>query len=160
MAANDEREVLIQTLDTTVREGLGFFGRLADTPVRVGVWGPKEVLSHLLFYHQLAIEGMKSIRGGGAPYKMDAHVDQLNARAVAREAGRTIEELIADIQRAHRDLLEEGRLAPDLGAVAVVRWDDTTSTVRHRFTSYNDHWLGHVRDWTEAINELEGRTIE
>ena len=134
---DEERERLINTIDKSMEDGLALLEEIAtDSPeARVGDWSARDVLCHMVYYHEVAVEGWEAIRRGGPPYRFDVHVDELNARIIAREAGKTTQELIAEIRRLHVLYLNEARIAPDLDAVGVVRWDDSTSTIRQRLVS-------------------------
>src|SRR5206468_2025898 len=56
-------------------------------------WGPREVLCHLVWWHQATVEGMESVLSGGKPYRFYASIDEMNARAVGRLAGQDIAQL-------------------------------------------------------------------
>ena len=152
-ASNGERETLINTIDNTFKEGLPFFENVANEypDLKVGEWGAREVLCHVVFFHEVAVIGWEAIRRGGPPYTFNVVLDELNARAVARLEGVTVPQLAAEIRRLHALYLKEARLAPDLDAVGVVRWDDSTSTVRQRLVSNNRHFEDHIREWTELV---------
>ena len=163
---NGERERLISTFRTTVDEGLKFFGGLSGTSpdVKVDDWGIKEVLSHIIWWHQSAAEGFASIRRGGPPFTYD-HIEELrgrtlgmdegsavlNARAISTHAGKSVQELIDEIRRATEFFLEEARLAPDLDVPTQIRWEGSTSTIRRRLNTFNNHVQGHVDSFKEAM---------
>src|SRR5215510_15589747 len=91
MAASQPIEALIRALEQSVASGLTYFqGPGGHARIKVGVWGPREVLCHLVWWHQATVEGMESVAKGGAPYRIDASVDHMNARAVGRLAGRDL----------------------------------------------------------------------
>ena len=150
---DEERERLIHTLDKSVEEGLALFEEIASNSpeARVGDWGAREVLCHMVYYHEVAVEGWEAVRRGGPPYRFDVHVDELNARIIARQAGKNVQELVAEIRRLHELYLNEARTAPDLDVVGVVRWDDSTSTIRQRLASNNRHWQDHIREWRDLL---------
>jgi hypothetical protein len=91
MAAGQQIDDLITTLEQSVESGLAYFqGPGGQSKVMIGHWGPREVLCHLVWWHQATAEGMESVAKGGAPYRIDASVDHMNARAVGRLAGRDL----------------------------------------------------------------------
>src|SRR5262249_62000612 len=91
MAAGQQMDDLITTLEQSVASGLAYFkGPGGQSKVMIGHWGPREVLCHLVWWHQATVEGMESVAKGGAPYRIDASVDHMNARAVGRLAGRDL----------------------------------------------------------------------
>ena len=91
MAAGQQIDDLIATLEQSVESGLAYFqGPGGQSKVMIGHWGPREVLCHLVWWHQATVEGMESVAKNGAPYRIDASVDHMNARAVGRLAGRDL----------------------------------------------------------------------
>ena len=89
MAASQQIEALIRALEQSVEAGLTYFqGPGGQARIKVGIWGPREVLCHLVWWHQATVEGMESVLSGGKPYRFYASVDEMNARAVGRLAGR------------------------------------------------------------------------
>src|ERR671924_552754 len=91
MAANQQIEERIAALEQSVEAGLTYFqGPGGQAKVKIGHWGPREVLCHLVWWHQATVEGMESVLAGGAPYRIYASVDEMNARAVGRMAGKHI----------------------------------------------------------------------
>src|SRR5262249_60449161 len=99
MAASQPIEALIRALDQSVASGLSYFqGPGGQARIKVGVWGPREVLCHLVWWHQATVEGMESVLSGGKPHRFYASVDEMNARAVGRLADRDMAQL-ADLVR-------------------------------------------------------------
>src|SRR5262247_4716881 len=95
MAASQPIEALSRARDQSVASGLTYFqGPGGQARTKVGVWGPREVLCHLVWWHQATVEGMESVLAGGKPYRFYASVDEMNARAVGRLAAHDIAQLI------------------------------------------------------------------
>src|SRR5205823_1680770 len=87
-------DALFGELEQSVEAGLTYFqGPGGQARIKVGMWGPREVLCHLAWWHQATVEGMESVLAGSNPYRFYASVDEMNARAVGRLAGRDIAEL-------------------------------------------------------------------
>ena len=102
-ASNGERETLINTIDNTFQHGLPFFEQIANEhpDMKIGEWGVREVLCHVVFFHEVAVIGWEAIRRGGPPYTFNVLLDELNARAVARLEGVSVPQLAAEIRRLH-----------------------------------------------------------
>ena len=84
MTANPDLEPLIAAADAAVQEALRYLeGPGATAQAKVDQWGPKEVLSHFLFWHEVTVQGIESLSAGGQPLQMSRHVDEVNAEAVA-----------------------------------------------------------------------------
>src|SRR5262247_11473 len=121
MAASQPIEALIRALDQSVASGLTYFqGPGGQARIKVGIWGPREVLCHLVWWHQATAEGMEAVLGGGKPFRVYASVDEMNARAVGRLAGRDIAELTELVRRSQARLVQAARALPDPNATVLV----------------------------------------
>jgi hypothetical protein len=145
MAASQPIEALVRALEQSVASGLTHFqGPGGQARIKVGVWGPREVLCHLVWWHQATVEGMESVLSGGNPYRFYASVDEMNARAVGRLAGRDIGEL-AELARQLQTRLVKAALAlPDPNAVVLVTGDGSGRSVLQRLETIARHWSEHV----------------
>src|SRR5262249_62408268 len=121
MAASQPIEALIRALEQSVASGLPYFqGPAGQARTKVGLWGPREVLCHLVWWHQATVEGMESVLSGGKPYRFYASVDEMNARAVGRLAGRDIGELAELARQLQARLVKAARALPDPNATVLV----------------------------------------
>ena len=122
MAAVDD---LIMTLGKHVEAGLSQFQRLeAEGKIRPGVYGPRELLCKLVWWHQVAAEAMESVGSGGDPYRIYASDDEMDLRAVTRNTGKTVTQLSEAVLshhqlRVHAPALGEFRR---VGEQASERW--------------------------------------
>ena len=74
MAAGQQIDGLITALEQSVDAGLAYFqGPGSQSKVKIGRWEPREVLCHLVWWHQATAEGMESVAAGGAPYRIHDH---------------------------------------------------------------------------------------
>src|SRR3989442_1474413 len=113
MAASNQIEALIRALEQSVEAGLTFFqGTGGQARIKVGPWGPREVLCHLVWWHQATVEGLESVLSGGKPYRFYASVDEMNARAVGRLAGQDITQLADLLRQLQARLVKAGRCLP------------------------------------------------
>ena len=91
MAAVDN---LMSSLEQSVETGLGHFRRLeAEEKVRPGIYGPRELLCKLEWWHKVAAEGLESVGAGDKPYRIHVPDDEMDLRAVTRNTGKTVEQL-------------------------------------------------------------------
>src|SRR5262245_44656011 len=91
MAAGQQIDNLITTLERSVESGLAYFqGPGSQSNVKIGHLGPREVLWQLAWWLQATVEGMESVAKGGVPYRIYASVDEMNVRAVGRMVGRDV----------------------------------------------------------------------
>ena len=152
MAPETELEDLIESLSQAVRDGLRYFGGPgATSQVVVGEWGPREVLSHCLYWHDSTMQGMESVVRGEEPFHIDAPVDDMNARAVARYEGRDITQLVDEARRLQERLVQAARALNDLDATVMVRpHEGGNLSARQRLEMIAGHWRGHVRELESA----------
>src|SRR5213083_510637 len=137
MAAGQQIDDLIATLEQSVEAGLAYFqGPGSQSKVMIGHWGPREVLCQLVWWHQATTEGMESVAKGGAPYRIDASVDEMNARAVGRLAGRDVNQpttygpSLAELARQWQArLAKAARALPDPNATVLVMNDGSRRSV-------------------------------
>jgi hypothetical protein len=156
MAAGQQIDDLIATLERSVEAGLAYFqGPGGQSKVMIGHWGPREVLCHLVWWHQATVEGMESVAKGGAPYRIDASVDHMNARAVGRLAGRDLNQpttygvSLVDLARQWQArLVQAARTIPDPNTIILVMGDGSGRSVQQRLETI-------ARHWSERVNELQ-----
>jgi len=154
MAAGQQIDDLIATLEQSVEAGLAYFqGPGSQSKVMIGHWGPREVLCHLVWWHQATVEGMESVAKSGAPYRIDASVDHMNARAVGRLAGRDLNQpttygvSLVDLARQWQArLVQATRTIPDPNTTILVMGDGSGRSVQQRLETIAQHWNEHVTE--------------
>ena len=154
MAAGQQIDDLIATLEQSVESGLAYFqGPGGQSKVMIGRWGQREVLCHLVWWHQATVEGMESVAKSGAPYRIDASVDHMNARAVGRLAGRDLNQpttygvSLVDLARQWQArLVQAVRTIPDLNTIILVMGDGSGRSVQQRLETIAHHWNEHVME--------------
>jgi hypothetical protein len=147
MEMKQQMEGLIAALERSVTDGLAYFqGPGGQSKVKVGRWGPREVLCHLVWWHQATVEGMESVLSGGAPYRIYASVDEMNARAVGRLAGRNINQLADLVSQFQARLVKVVRALPDVQATVLVMGDGSGRSVQQRLETMAHHWDEHVKE--------------
>ncbi|PYN17255.1 MAG: hypothetical protein DME05_05240 [Candidatus Rokuibacteriota bacterium] len=145
MAASQQIEALIRELEQSVEAGLTYFqGPGGQARIKVGMWGPREVLCHLAWWHQATVEGMESVLAGSNPYRFYASVDEMNARAVGRLAGRDIAELAELVRQLQARLVKAARALPEPNATVLVTGDGSGRSVLQRLETIARHWSEHV----------------
>jgi len=145
MAASQQIEALIRALEQSVEAGLTYFqGPGGQARIKVGKWGPREVLCHLVWWHQATVEGMESVLSGGKPYRFYASVDEMNARAVGRLAGRDTAQLAELLRQLQPRLVKAARALSDPNATVLVTGDGSGRSVLQRLETIARHWSEHV----------------
>lgn len=148
MAASKVIEERLSALAQSIETGLAYFqGPGGQSEVRIGRWSPREVLCHLVWWHQVTVEGMESVIAGGAPYRIYASVDEMNARAVARLAGASMEQLAEQTRQFQERLAKAVRTLPDATTAVLVMGDDKGRSVEQRLDTIILEWNTHVKEW-------------
>jgi hypothetical protein len=159
MAAGQQIDDLIATLERSVEAGLAYFqGPGGQSKVMIGHWGPREVLCHLVWWHQITVEGMESVAKGGAPSRIYASVDEMNARAVGRMAGKDVNQSgtygpsLVDLTRQWQArLVQAVHTIPDPNTTVLVMGDGSGRSVLQRLETIAHHWQEHVKE-LQALN--------
>ncbi|MBI4232907.1 MAG: DinB family protein [Chloroflexi bacterium] len=147
MPTLSDGEALVRDLDTAVQEACVWFegpGRTARA--RVGEWGPREVLSHFLFWHQLTLEGIESVAKGGQPRMLESSPDEMNAKAVAAQAGKDIPMLVAQFRSLQQQLGKAARTLASLDTVIRVRPDGTRRSAGQQLELMATHVREHLQE--------------
>lgn len=154
MAAGQQIDDLMAALEQSVEAGLAYFqGPGSQSQVKIGHWEPREVLCHLVWWHQATVEGMESVAKGGAPYRIYASVDEMNARAVGRMAGKHINQadtygpsLVELARQWQARLVQAARVLPDLHTTVLIMGDGSGRSVQQRLETIAQHWNEHVKE--------------
>ncbi|MBM3226779.1 MAG: hypothetical protein FJZ47_23695 [Candidatus Tectomicrobia bacterium] len=147
MAEAQQIESLIAALDQSVKAGVAYFrGPGSHTTVTVGRWEARHVLCHLVWWHQVTAEGIESVNKGGAPYRIYASVDEMNARAAGRQAGLSIEQLAQRVEQHQASLAQAARACADPNATVLVMGDGSGRSVVQRLEAMTAHWNEHVKE--------------
>jgi len=106
-----------------------------------------------VWWHQATVEGMESVAKGGAPYRIDASVDHMNARAVGRLAGRDLNQpttygvSLVDLARQWQArLVQAARTIPEPNTTILVMGDGSGRSVQQRLETIAQHWNEHVTE--------------
>jgi hypothetical protein len=147
MVASQQIESHIATLEHSVEAGLAYFqGPGGQAKVRIGRWGPRELLCHLVWWHQATVEGMESVLSGGVPYRFYASVDEMNARAVGRLSGKNIDQLVDLVQQFQARLVKAVRALPDARVTVLVFGDGSERSAEQRLETMAQHWDEHIKE--------------
>lgn len=93
-------------LEATVERFCQFICALAPGAPAAQAWGPKEVLAHLVYHHELYVRLVEAFVAGIALEPPRGRFRELNAAAVAASAGIRPDELVVRLRLASRRLLE------------------------------------------------------
>src|SRR5216683_3143667 len=140
MAAGQQIDSLITALEQSVESGLAYFqGPGSQSKVKIGRYGPREFLCQLVWWHQITVEGMESVAAGGAPYRIYASVDEMNARALGRMAGTDINQsttygasLVDSARQWQARLVKAARALPNPNTIVLIMGDGNGRSVQQR----------------------------
>ncbi|HEX6384797.1 MAG TPA: maleylpyruvate isomerase N-terminal domain-containing protein [Anaerolineae bacterium] len=101
----DEVEKLRETVAVFCR----FIRELPEVDLAVQTWGPKEVLAHLVFWHERYVAQIEALRAGEPFAGPEGRLKDLNALAVEASRGVAVAELLRRFEAADERLREFGR---------------------------------------------------
>jgi hypothetical protein len=77
---------------------------------------------------------------------MYASVDEMNARAVGRLAGKTIEQMADMVRQWQERLVQAARALPDPNTTVLIMGDGHGHSVQQRLETITQEWNEHVKD--------------
>ena len=146
MTTDQKIETLISSLDETVKTGLAYFESNADSEDRVGIWTPREVLCHMIYWHQATVEGMETVASGGEPHRIYASTDEMNARAVGRASGKSVPQLIEELRPLQERLVSAARSMSDPNTTVLIRGNGSELSAAQRLELITSHWNEHLKE--------------
>jgi hypothetical protein len=151
MATSGQLDQLITALESSVRNGLAYFeGPGRTSAAKIGRWHAREVLCHLVWWHQATVEGIESVASGGAPYHIYASTDEMNARAVGRLSGQEMPKMADMVRQWQARLIAAVRTLPDPNVTVLIRGDGTELSAKQRLETIAHHWDEHVKELQSA----------
>ncbi len=146
MTTAQQTDTLAASLQQAFDAAISYFRAEADSEVRVDLWTPREVLCHMIYWHQATVDGIESVASGGEPHRIYASTDEMNARAVGRAAGQDVARLIEEIIPLQERLANGVRGLEDPDVTVLVRADGTELSAAQRLEGITKHWLGHLEE--------------
>ena len=149
MTTQQSLDDLIIALEQIIEAGVTHFRQLeAAAKIPMGKIGPRETLCHRVWWHQASTEGMEAAQSGGTPYRIYASTQEMNARAVGRQSGQTVDQLLHALQQWHGRLVTAARAVADPETTVFVHGDGKRDSVRQRLEAI-------IEDWESCIQELQ-----
>ena len=132
---------LIITLDQQVETGLTRLRQLeAEGKIKMGAYGPRETLCQIVWWSATAADGMESVAAGGAPVRIHAPDDEMDARAVGRFTGRTVEQLADQMEQAQARLRSAAQSLGDYGAPVFQHGDGRVDSTQQCLEALSRRW--------------------
>ena len=147
MTTANNLESLLSSVEQSVEAGLAYFeGPGSESKVKIDLWTPREVLVHMVYWHQATVEGMEAVTSGEQPYRIYADTDEMNARAVGRASGKSVARLADEARQLQARLSTAARLVEDPDAVIMVRGDGSEASTVQRLERIRAHWDAHIEE--------------
>jgi hypothetical protein len=151
MSTPATKDQLLANLDRVVHETLAYFdGPGRRTKARVDRWQARDVLMHFLYFHDATAWGIQSAALGGAPWPVAADTDHVNEVCRRLHEHESVDDLIAQLRRAHARLVHAVHAAPSIDAPCFRRATGEVMTGRERLELLARHWSEHVRELQAA----------
>jgi hypothetical protein len=140
----------VTELDANVTEFAELIARLPRELLRPTSWGPREILAHIVFAHEIYVRELRATARGGPP-ELFAHTGQeQNRMAVAENGSVSVDELLRRLMSAQRKLAKLV-VRPDVQAVSFYyRATSQPREVPQAMRLIAGHFRGHMRDVRKA----------
>ena len=93
-------------LSQSIETFCNFIEKLPSNYLEEQVWGPREVLAHLVFHHELYVKLVEADVFKLPLVPLEGKYREINARAVAANHGCSVEQLVERLRLANRRLVE------------------------------------------------------
>ena len=149
MTETQSLDDLIAALDRQVETGLAQLRDLeASGGIKMGAYGPREALCQIVWWCATSAEGMESVAAGGQPVRIYAPDDEMDARAVGRLTGRSVEQLAEQMTQAQTRLRAAARNLADHHASVFQHGDGRADSALQCVEELS-------RRWQECLGELQ-----
>jgi hypothetical protein len=138
---------LIRDADAAVKQTLDYLsptGRGARSTAKIDRWGVRETAAHLLYWHRATAQSAQAVGRGETPRQFTVPVDDTNEEAVAECAGLSLADIVAQLRKAHLELVQAIRKLPNSDAPLMRRFDGAAPTAKDRLRTIAHHWAGHL----------------
>jgi hypothetical protein len=113
-----DKATLLREADLAFGELRGTIDGLTEEDMRrvwLGTWGVREILIHMSGWHDEMAAALGRVAKGDAPYPAGTYddFDAWNARFVEARAGVKSADVVAELDRSHRTLLDAAAAVPE-----------------------------------------------
>ena len=138
-------ETLLDTVNQSVNHGIAYFEEEGiSSNVRIDLWEPREVLAHLVFWHEFVANALDS---NESPAKIYASIDEMNARAIGRAANKSIKSLVIDIKNLNTRLNDSVKRITDTNEIIIIFPNGEGKTAQDILGSLiAKHWDSHISE--------------
>ena len=144
---SNQIETLMDAINQSVHRGATYFEEEGvSSKIRIDIWEPREVLAHLIFWHELVVNAFDSNASNDGPVKIYASIDEMNARAVGRAANKSIKSMLIDIRNLNNRLNESAKQISDTSDIIIIFPDTIEESVQQVLELVSKHWDSHIAE--------------
>ncbi len=143
-------------LTDTVNQFCRFMETL-PAPASVGQdWGPKEVLAHLVYHHELYVNLAEAFVARAPFAPPTGRFRDLNASAVAASRGESVSHLVGRLQKANRRLVELCQLHDPEAIIVEIKAGAKLRTLGQLVPEAEAHIRNHLRKLRQDLGKRKG----
>lgn len=147
MTTGQRIDSLIASAQNAVDASLEYYsGPNGSSEKQIGDWNARETFCHLIWWHEATAQGMESVNAGDGPFIVRAPVDEMNARAVGRASGRSLEKLIEEFRPVHERLINAAQNLADPDATVLENYGGGEMSGAQRLERIAHHWNAHLEE--------------
>lgn len=146
---------LLGKLDQTVESFVAYIESLPPGALAPRAWGPREVLVHLVFWHETFVATIEALLDQREARLPQGTFAELNAAAVKTNAGATISELIERFRRAQAQLAVLAARAGDRRLAIPVKAGSRPRTLEQLLAEIEAHIRNHERKLRRQDRQLD-----
>lgn len=148
----EKRENLLKQLDETIsRLFIAYRGIKNPESILFGEWTAKDILGHIVFWHESFARNVCDIASGVKPRPLKGKLSDLNQKSVEEMRLYSIETLISRLEAAHR-AIQKNILNPRLEQIPY-RKGSRDYTPEEHLETVNRHIRGHLKAIEKALRE-------
>jgi uncharacterized protein with von Willebrand factor type A (vWA) domain len=136
-------EETIARLHTTIASFTQFIQELPDELLQPAGWGAREILAHIVFWHEIHAATIEAICNGREPHLLSGVFREFNARAVKENVGASIEQLLERLQRAQEKMEQTASLPGVMQRSMFIKQGSKERSIQEVLERIEAHIRGH-----------------
>ena len=145
------RESLLRNMNETIARLLAAYRGIENPEIVIaGEWTAKDILGHIVFWHESFARNVYDIARGSKPTPLKGRLIDLNQQGVNEMRQHTIETLLLRLECAHKNI-QENILNPGLGLIPYRQGSRDYSPEEH-LEIVNRHITGHLKGIEKALS--------
>lgn len=133
-------------LDAAVQDAIAYF-RAADAPAsQTEEWGPREVLAHLLFWHDFVIGALEAAARGELQPRPVGPQPEINGKAVEQYRDTPLEEQLAHLAASQQTLQARFLALPDPNVIVMQRATGEMASAVQTVGNWTRHIRSHLAE--------------